>query len=172
MLPRLPFSLSSAAGLVSTMAFAVLAVSVVGCARQPVYEGPELSAFEQQQHERCVSLLRTAWHGAPVRFTSAERGASGLDYVWVNVDVDDDHDDIERRSAKGTQHAGHCQFDQGSDVVHVHSYALDARQAASARDVASGADTGADKANTSYRYFTASAHETGLLATQGGPNPQ
>lgn len=150
---RLPSHASSAAGLVSLLALAVMTVGVSACARHPAYEGPELTSFEKQQHERCVSLLRSAWQGAPVRFTSAERGASGLDYVWVNVDVDDDHDDIARRSAKGSRHAGHCQFDHGGGDVHVHSYALTTTAADAAVQVDSG-----------YRYFTASAQATDGVA--------
>lgn len=161
MLSRLPIPSSVATALVLTMTLGALAVGVAGCARQPAYEGPELSAFEQQQHQRCVSLLKSVWQGAPVRFTSAERGASGLDYVWVNVDVDDDRDDIERRSAKGASHAGHCQFDQASDVVHVHSYALNASP-----------DTASSPTESQYQYFTASAHEPGVVASQQGATAQ
>jgi hypothetical protein len=160
-LSRLPLRISSACGLVSTVALAAVAMGLAACDRLPSYEGPELSAFEQQQHQRCVALLRSAWQGAPVRSTSAERGASGLDYVWVNVDVDDDHDDIQRRTAKGTQHAGHCQFDQGGDVVHVHSYALNGTQALANRQDESG-----------YRYFTAGIKDAGVAAAPALPPVQ
>ncbi|SEL90959.1 hypothetical protein SAMN05216359_12411 [Roseateles sp. YR242] len=161
MLSRLSISSSAASAVVLTMALGALVVGLAGCARQPAYEGPELSALEQQQHQRCVALLKSVWQGAPVRFTSAERGASGLDYVWVNVDVDDDSDDIARRSAKGASHAGHCQFDQANDAVHVHSYALTALQ-----------DTASVPAEAQYQYFTASAHETGVMASQQGATTQ
>lgn len=151
----------SALGLVSTLALAAATLALSACDRLPAYDGPELSAFERQQHERCVSLLRSSWQGAPVRSTSAERGLSGLEYVWVNVDVDDDQDDIDRRAAKGTAHAGHCQFEHGADVVHVHSYALSSTPGASAQ-AAPAVESTDDSA--AYRYFTASVQGSALPA--------
>lgn len=148
-------------GLVSSLALAAATLGLSACDRLPAYDGPELSAFERQQHERCVSLLRSTWQGAPVRSTSAERGQSGLEYVWVNVDVDDDQDDIDRRAAKGTAHAGHCQFEHGGDVVHVHSYALGGPASPSAQ-AAPSVDGAEDSA--AYRYFTASVQASALPA--------
>jgi hypothetical protein len=176
-LSRPLFSRSSVLGLVPATVLAALTLGLTGCDRLPSYQGPELSAFEQLQHARCVSLLRSTWQGAPVRSTSAERGLSGLDYVWVNVDVHDDQDDIDRRTAKGTAHAGHCQFDHGGDVVHVHSYALSGATAAAAQTLPATAETptappapsarsvppvqGAEEVSA-YRYFTASVKGSGL----------
>lgn len=152
---------NSAFGLVATLALAAATLGLSACNRLPAYDGPELSAFERHQHERCVSLLRSTWQGAPVRSTSAERGQSGLDYVWVNVEVDDDQDDIDRRAAKGTEHAGHCQFEHGGDVVHVHSYALSGAPRPAA-DAAPSVDDAQDSA--AYRYFTARVQESALPA--------
>lgn len=161
MLSRLLSARHSASGLVSSLALAAATLGLSACDRLPAYDGPELSAFERHQHERCVSLLRSTWQGAPVRSTSAERGQSGLDYVWVNVDVHDDQDDIDRRSAKGTAHAGHCQFERGGDVMHVHSYALGSAPGSSARATPSGEGTDDSAA---YRYFTATVQESPLPA--------
>ncbi len=168
MLSRPLFSRSSALGLVPATVLAALTLGLTGCDRLPSYQGPELSAFEQHQHARCVALLRSTWEGAPVRSTSAERGRSGLDYVWVNVDVHDDQDDIDHRTAKGTAHAGHCQFDHGGEVVHVHSYALNGTTASAAQTLptSTGARTAQPAQVTDdvpgYRYFTASVNGSGL----------
>lgn len=162
------FSRAAVLGVVPATVLAALTLGLTGCDRLPSYQGPELSAFERHQHARCVSLLRSTWQGAPVRSTSAERGVSGLDYVWVNVDVHDDQDDIDRRTAKGTAHAGHCQFDHGGQVVHVHSYALDGTTASNAQTLPALAGTPAaqpavgTEEGVAYRYFTASVNGSGL----------
>lgn len=156
-MPSRPLSVRRCAlGLASSLALAALTLGLTACDRLPSYDGPELSAFERHQHARCVSLLRSSWQGAPVRSTSAERGPSGLDYVWVNVDVDDDQDDIDRRAAKGTARAGHCQFEHGGEVVHVHSYALGNSPASASAGALPQTDDSA-----AYRYFTASLNDSG-----------
>ncbi|UXH79404.1 hypothetical protein [Roseateles amylovorans] len=138
--------------LLLTLASAAVG-GLTACSRSPSYDGPELSSWESHQHQRCVALLTQMWGNERVRHTSAERGAGGLDYVWVNVDVDDDRDDIDRRTSRGSRHAGHCQFEAGSDAVHIHTYAL-----------TEGAVAGADGRDAGYRFFTASANETVAVA--------
>ncbi len=139
------------------MLAAIAVGGLTACSRAPSYDGPELSAWEAHQHERCVALVTQMWGDERVRHTSAERGARGLDYVWVNADVDDDRDDIDRRTARGTRHAGHCQFEGGSDAVHIHTYALSDGAVAEANEAASG-----------YRFFTASANANVALADEAG----
>lgn len=102
-----------------------LAVMLSACEADAAGRQEPLSAQEIAQHDRCVALLRPMLHGQPVRSTSFERGPHGLDYVWINAEVHDDEDDIERRVAKGARVGGHCQFDDGGASVHLHTYALD-----------------------------------------------
>ncbi|MDH0864464.1 hypothetical protein [Mitsuaria sp. GD03876] len=102
-----------------------LPFALAACVSETPRRKPEMSAHETAQHDRCVALLRPMLQGQPVRSTTIERGAHGLDYVWVNTDVHDDEDDLERRVAKGTSHGGHCQFDADGQAVHLQAYALD-----------------------------------------------
>lgn len=89
------------------------------------YRGPTLSSEETAQMDRCVALMTPMLRGHAVRSTAAARGGEGLEYVWVNADMHDDAEDIERRNAAGATVGGHCQFDDGGDAVHVHAYQLD-----------------------------------------------
>ncbi|KAI1697954.1 hypothetical protein Ddc_19401 [Ditylenchus destructor] len=77
------------------------------------------------QMDRCVALMTPMLRGHAVRSTAAARGGEGLEYVWVNADMHDDAEDIERRNAAGATVGGHCQFDDGGEAVHVHAYQLD-----------------------------------------------
>lgn len=156
---RSPF----ASPLARTAAVLMLASAALlgGCARAPSYDGPKLTAWEAHQHARCVSLLQTLWGGERVRSTAAERGRGGLDYVWVNVDVDDDQDDIERRADHGTRHGGHCQFEHASDAVHVHSYALDGQAPVTSQHAG----------QLGYRFFTATTTAQ-AMAEQAGTAPR
>ncbi|WP_377157740.1 hypothetical protein ACFJIX_03325 [Roseateles sp. UC29_93] len=104
---------------------AVLCALLGACVSDSTGRKPEMTAYETTQHDRCVALLRPMLHGQPVRSTAVERGPQGLDYVWVNAEVHDDEDDLDRRLAKGTSFGGHCQFEAGGQGVHLHVYALD-----------------------------------------------
>lgn len=111
------------------VATVLLALSFLGllsaCVADAAGRQAPLTSHEIAQHDRCVALLRPMLHGQPVRSTSFERGPLGLDYVWINAEIHDDADDIERRVAKGARVGGHCQFDEGGASVHLHTYALD-----------------------------------------------
>ena len=109
----------------AVVAVAVLCALLSACGSGSTSRKPEMTAFETAQHDRCVALLRPMLHGQPVRSTAVEHGTQGLDYVWVNAEVHDDDDDLDRRLAKGTSFGGHCQFEAGSQGVHLHVYALD-----------------------------------------------
>lgn len=109
----------------AVVAVAILCALLSACGSDATGRKPEMSAYENTQHDRCVALLRPMLHGQPVRSTAVEHGAQGLDYVWVNADVHDDDDDLDRRLAKGTSFGGHCQFEAGGEGVHLHVYALD-----------------------------------------------
>jgi len=109
----------------AVVAVAVLCALLSACGSDSTGRKPEMTAHETAQHDRCVALLRPMLHGQPVRSTAVEHGAQGLDYVWVNAEVHDDDDDLDRRLAKGTKLGGHCQFEAGGEAVHLHVYALD-----------------------------------------------
>lgn len=109
----------------AAIAVAVLCALLGACRSESAGRKPEMTAFETAQHDRCVALLRPMLQGQPVRSTAVEHGAQGLDYVWVNAEVHDDDDDLDRRLAKGTSVGGHCQFEAGGEGVHLHVYALD-----------------------------------------------
>ena len=109
----------------AAIAVAVLCSLLSACGSDSTGRKPDMTAFETTQHDRCVALLRPMLHGQPVRSTAVEHGAQGLDYVWVNAEVHDDDDDLDRRVAKGTSFGGHCQFEAGGQAVHLHVYALD-----------------------------------------------
>ena len=111
---------------------AVLCALLGACGSDSTGRKPAMTAYETAQHDRCVALLRPMLHGQPVRSTAVERGAHGLDYVWVNAEVHDDDDDLDRRIAKGASYGGHCQFEAGGQGVHLHVYALDADDNATA----------------------------------------
>lgn len=106
-------------------AVALLSLALGACTSDTSARKPEMNAAETAQHDRCVALLRPMLKGQPVRSTSIERGAHGLDYVWINTDVHDDEDDLDRRLAHGTSHGGHCQFDADGQAIHLQTYALD-----------------------------------------------
>ncbi|ANH69117.1 hypothetical protein ABE85_18870 [Mitsuaria sp. 7] len=109
----------------AVVAVATLCVLMSACGPDSAGRKPGMTAFERTQHDRCVALLRPMLHGQPVRSTAVEHGAQGLDYVWVNAEVHDDDDDLDRRVAKGASVGGHCQFEAGGQAVHLHVYALD-----------------------------------------------
>lgn len=103
---------------------AAAALSLAACGPDKVYEGPLLTAWESQQRDRCLALIAPELRGDKVRHMSVERGAQGLDYVWVNAHVHDDQDDIDDRVSDGSSIAGHCQFDHEHHAVHVQTYTL------------------------------------------------
>lgn len=109
----------------AVVAVAVLCAWLSACGSGSTSRKPAMTAHQTAQHDRCVALLRPMLHGQPVRSTAVEHGAQGLDYVWVNAEVHDDDDDLDRRLAKGTSFGGHCQFEAGGEAVHLHVYALD-----------------------------------------------
>lgn len=114
-------------------AIAVVLCALLGaCGSDSAGHKPAMTAYETAQHDRCVALLRPMLHGQPVRSTAVEHGAQGLDYVWVNAEVHDDEDDLDRRVAKGAHYGGHCQFEAGGQGVHLHVYALDADDSSTA----------------------------------------
>lgn len=84
-----------------------------------------LRAHELVQRQQCLARLKGLWgRSQPVRSTTQERGRNGLDYMWVNVAVSDDADDLAARARAGIVQAGHCQFDEQRRLVQVHSYSL------------------------------------------------
>lgn len=88
------------------------------------YHGPALSKPEKHDHDRCVAALRGLWGPGEVKTSTVERGRRGLDYVWVNVEVHDDDDDLDKRVAHGATQGGHCQFEHPGQAMHVHAYPL------------------------------------------------
>lgn len=88
------------------------------------YHGPVLSKPEKHDHDRCVAALRGLWGPGEVKTSTVERGRRGLDYVWVNVEVHDDDDDLDKRIAHGATQGGHCQFEHPGQAMHVHAYPL------------------------------------------------
>ncbi len=109
----------------AAVAAAVLGALFSACTWDAASRKPAMNAHETTQHDRCVALLRPMLHGQPVRSTAIERGPHGLDYVWVNTDVHDDEEDLDRRVTQGLRYGGHCQFDADGRSVHLHAYALD-----------------------------------------------